>query len=45
MFEFGYATDTGNQGYHFVMDGYNTYGRFVKYGYWDQKFSYKICMR
>lgn len=45
MFEFGYATSTDNTGYHFVMDGYNNYGRFVKYGYWSQEFGYKIWVK
>lgn len=39
---FGYAKSTTGTQYLFVMDGWNTYGRFVKFNYYPYFFGYKI---
>ena len=45
LFNFGYAQGSDNQDYLFVMDGYNNYGRFVKYNFWDNQVGYKIWVK
>ena len=42
LFNFGYASGTDGTQYLFVMDGWNTYGRFVKYSYYPVVKGYKI---
>ena len=39
---FGYATSTTGTPYLFVMDGWNNYGRFVKFNYYPNFIGYKI---
>ena len=39
---FGYAGSTAGSKYLFVMDGWNTYGRFVKFNYYPYFWGYKI---
>ncbi len=38
----GYAKSTSGAKYLFVMDGWNNYGRFVKFNYYPYFFGYKI---
>ena len=46
MYNFGYASSTSGTKYLFVMDGWNNYGRFVKFsGYYPQLWGYKIWVR
>lgn len=42
VMNFGYAKSTTGTQYLFVMDGWNTYGRFVKFNYYPYFFGYKI---
>lgn len=42
VMNFGYAESTSGTEYLFVMDGWNTYGRFVKFDYYPYFFGYKI---
>jgi hypothetical protein len=45
VYAFGYANSTNNDNYIFVMDGWNTYGRFVKFDYYPYFFGYKIWVK
>lgn len=45
LFNFGYATSSTGTPYLFVMDGWNTYGRFVKMDYYYKLSGYKIWVR
>lgn len=45
MFCLGHAKSTDNDNYLFVMDGWNTYGRFVKFDYYPNIAGYKIWVR
>lgn len=44
VMNFGYAQSTTGTQYLFVMDGWNTYGRFVKFNYYPYFFGYKISV-
>lgn len=41
----GYADSVAGTHYLFVMDGWNTYGRFVKLDYYPYMFGYKIWVK
>jgi hypothetical protein len=46
MYNFGYASSTSGTDYLFVMDGWNNYGRFVKFsGYYPVLWGYKIWVQ
>lgn len=45
VYAFGYATNSNNVDYLFVMDGWNSYGRFVKFDYYPRIFGYKIWVK
>lgn len=45
VYTFGYASSSGGAKYLFVMDGWNTYGRFVKFDYYPRMFGWKIWVR
>lgn len=45
VFCFGYAESTTAVDYLFVMDGWRTGGRFVKFDYYDKVIGYKIYVR
>lgn len=45
LFNFGYAKGTDQQGYLFVMDGYYSYGRFVKHGEMENQVGYKVWVK
>lgn len=45
MFCLGHARSTNRDNYLFVMDGWNTYGRFVKHDYYPNIVGYKIWVR
>jgi hypothetical protein len=45
MFAFGYANSTSGENYIFVMDGWNNYGRFVKFNYYPYFYETKIWIK
>lgn len=45
VFAFGYAKSNTSTDYLFVMDGWNTGGKFVQYDYYDWVSGYKIYVR
>lgn len=45
VFAFGYATGYNGEKFLFVMDGWNNYGRFVKFDYYKKIFGFKIWVR
>ena len=45
VYAFGYANSTNGDDYIFVMDGWNTYSRFVKFNYYPYFFGFKIYVK